>query len=269
MNPKTSATCSATAVAGPVILASLVWWVTGCGRSPSAGTQPPQEVRGAPIETAPRKSTLAPVPGPAPAPVASAPAAPTPPAAKPPPAAAPATAAANPAGPGAAGPAAGAAASTGAALPGTGSSPASGRAAPLTFEELAGYTFEVSDELLGPVTNDVAAATQKTNAQIPEKVKAYDQRKVALKGFMLPLKVEGGLVTEMLIMKDQSMCCYGTTPRINDWVSVKMKKKGVRPTMDLPVTLFGTMRIGEMRENGYLVGIYSMDGEEMDAPEIQ
>ena len=65
------------------------------------------------------------------------------------------------------------------------------------------------------------------------------------------------------------MCCYGTTPRINDWVSVRMKNKGVRPTMDMPVTLFGTMRIGEMRENGYLVGIYSMDGEEMEAPEIK
>ncbi len=144
-----------------------------------------------------------------------------------------------------------------------------GQSVSLSFDQLAGYTFEVSDELLGPVTNDVAAVSEKTNAKIPENVKSFDRKKVALKGFMLPLKVEGGLVTEMLIMKDQSMCCYGTTPRINDWVSVKMKNKGVRPTMDLPVTLSGTMRIGEMRENGYLVGIYSMDGEEMDAPEVK
>jgi hypothetical protein len=133
----------------------------------------------------------------------------------------------------------------------------------------AGYTFEVSDEVMGPITNDLAAAAEKTNAKIPNTVKAYDQKKVALRGFMLPLKVEGGLVTEMLIMKDQSMCCYGAAPRINDWVSVRMKNKGVRPTMDLPVTLRGTMRVGEMRENGYLVGIYSMDGEEMDAPDVQ
>jgi hypothetical protein len=140
---------------------------------------------------------------------------------------------------------------------------------PLGFDQLSGYTFDVTDELLGPVTNDLAVAAEKTNARIPEKVKSFDRKKVALRGFMLPLKVEGGLVTEMLIMKDQSMCCYGTTPRINDWVSVKMKNKGVRPTMDLPVTLMGTLRVGEMRENGYLVGIYSMDGDEMDAPEIK
>ena len=146
---------------------------------------------------------------------------------------------------------------------------ASDKPVPLSFDQLGGYTFEVTDELLGPVTNDLAAVAQKTNSKIPETVKSYDQKKVALRGFMLPLKVEGGLVTEMLIMKDQTMCCYGATPRINDWVSVRMKNKGVRPLMDLPVTLFGTMRVGEMRENGYLVGIYSMDGENLEATEGQ
>jgi hypothetical protein len=146
---------------------------------------------------------------------------------------------------------------------------ASDKPVPLSFDQLGGYTFEVTDELLGPVTNDLAAVAQKTNSKIPETVKSYDQKKVALRGFMLPLKVEGGLVTEMLIMKDQTMCCYGATPRINDWVSVRMKSKGVRPLMDLPVTLFGTMRVGEMRENGYLVGIYSMDGDNLEATEGQ
>ena len=90
---------------------------------------------------------------------------------------------------------------------------------------------------------------------------------VALKGFMLPLKVEGGLVTELLIMRDQSMCCYGVQPKINEWVSVKMSRAGVKPIMDQPVTLFGKLHVGEMRENGYLVGIYSMDGDKMEAPE--
>jgi hypothetical protein len=83
---------------------------------------------------------------------------------------------------------------------------------------------------------------------------------------MLPLKVEGGLVTELLVMKDQSMCCFGTVPKINEWVSVKMVSKGVKPIMDQPITLFGKLNVGEMRENGYLVGIYSMDGEKMAGP---
>ena len=133
------------------------------------------------------------------------------------------------------------------------------------FDILSGYTIEVSDELLGPVTNNLAAVTAKTEALIPKTVKALDQKRVALKGFMLPLKVEGGLVTEMLIMKDQSMCCYGTVPKIHEWVSVKMSEKGVKPLMDQAVTLMGRLHVGEMRENGYLTGIYRMDGEKMAA----
>src|SRR5688572_3523878 len=128
------------------------------------------------------------------------------------------------------------------------------------FDKLSGYEIEVSDELLGPQTNNVSLSA---DAQIPKPVKELNNKKISLRGFMLPLKVEGGLVTELLIMKDQSMCCYGSTPRINEWVSVKMTKGGVKPLMDEPVTFLGTFKVGETRENGYLVGIYAMDGEKM------
>jgi hypothetical protein len=133
------------------------------------------------------------------------------------------------------------------------------------FDKLSSYPIELSDELLGPVTNNLAAVTARTEALIPDSVKAFSKKRVSLRGFMLPLKVEGGLVTELLIMKDQSMCCYGTVPKIHEWVSVKMTEKGVKPLMDQPITLLGTLHVGEMRENGYLTGIYRMDGDRMGA----
>jgi hypothetical protein len=131
------------------------------------------------------------------------------------------------------------------------------------FDRLAAFTYDVPDESKGP--QKVEAAT-KTGSQIPETIRALNNHRVALKGFMLPLKVEGGLITEMLIMQNQSMCCYGTTPRINEWVSVRMNGKGVKPIMDQVVTLYGTLKVGEIRENGYLVGIYEMVGEKMAGP---
>ena len=131
------------------------------------------------------------------------------------------------------------------------------------FDRLANFSFEMPEGL--QPTNSVNKAT-KSNDQIPADVKFFDQKKVALKGFMLPLKVDDGVVTEMLIMKDQSMCCYGAVPRINDWVSVKMKNGGVRSVMDQPVTLYGKLHVGEMLENGYLVGIYELDGDKMEEP---
>ena len=70
----------------------------------------------------------------------------------------------------------------------------------------------------------------------------------------------------MLILRDQSACCFGATPKINEWVSVKMIGGGVKPIMDQAVTLYGTLKVGAMRENGYIVGIYQLDGEKMQGP---
>ncbi|MBI5774365.1 MAG: DUF3299 domain-containing protein [Verrucomicrobia bacterium] len=133
----------------------------------------------------------------------------------------------------------------------------------LGFDKLAAFNYDVPDESTN-ATNKVETA--KAPDQIPATIRALDRQRVALKGFMLPLKVEGGLITELLIMRDQSMCCYGSVPKINEWVSVKMTGKGVKPIMDQAVTLYGKLKVGEVRENGYLVGIYEMDGEKMSGP---
>jgi hypothetical protein len=133
------------------------------------------------------------------------------------------------------------------------------------FDRLAAFNYDIPDEAPA-ATNATAKAVAPPKEQIPAAVKAFDKQRVALKGFMLPLKVEGGLITELLIMRDQSMCCYGTVPKINEWVSVKMTGKGVKPIMDQAVTLYGKLHVGEIRENGYLVGIYQMDGEKVAGP---
>lgn len=134
------------------------------------------------------------------------------------------------------------------------------------FDKLAAFSFEVNDDILQSNSTNAVQVAEKTAEQIPKTVKEFDQKRVFLKGFMLPLKVEGGKVTEMLIMRDQSMCCYGAVPKINEWVSVRMIGGGVKPIMDQAITMYGKLHVGEMRENGYLVGIYRMDGERIDGP---
>lgn len=133
----------------------------------------------------------------------------------------------------------------------------------LGFDRLASFVYEVPDD---PITEPKAKAILDKNV-IPDSVRKFDKQKIALKGYMLPLKVEDGKITELLILRDQSMCCYGAVPKINEWVSVRMPKgRGVKPVMDVPVTIFGTLKVGEVLENGYLVGIYEMDGERLDGP---
>jgi hypothetical protein len=133
--------------------------------------------------------------------------------------------------------------------------------AAIGFDKLAAYHFEVDD---APFTNQNAAADT-ANTQIPATIKSLSGEKISIKGFMLPLKVADGVTTEFLIMKDQSMCCFGTVPKINEWISVKTTGAGVKPIMDQPVSMLGTLHVGALRENGYLVGIYQMDGDKLAA----
>jgi hypothetical protein len=130
------------------------------------------------------------------------------------------------------------------------------------FDYLSGFEYVIPEE----GSTNAVTQVDPSKDQIPQPVRSLNNQRVALKGFMLPLKVEGGLITELLVMRDQSMCCYGAVPKINEWVSVKMTSKGVKPIMDQAVTLYGKLKVGEIRENGYLVGIYEMDGESMAGP---
>jgi hypothetical protein len=217
-----------------LILGASLAWLAGCGEKP-APQSAAKEIKGTPIN----------------APVAATPAAP-----------APAAVAGETAAPGA---------KTDDELPAVTVTPAPDTAPEkegdyfnIGFDRLAAFNYEMPDE--SNVTTNKTAVTAAPKDQIPPTVRAYDKKPIALKGFMLPLKVEGGLITELLIMRDQSMCCYGSVPRINEWVSVKMTGKGLKPIMDQAVTLYGTLHVGEIRENGYLVGIYCMDGEKMAGP---
>ncbi len=135
-----------------------------------------------------------------------------------------------------------------------------GEFAVVGFDKLSSFKYEVPDDTVK------AAPSADPDQQIPALVKGLNNKRVSLKGFMLPLKVEAGMVTEMLILRDQSACCFGATPKINEWVSVKMVGGGVKPIMDQAVTLYGTLKVGAMRENGYIVGIYQLDGEKMQGP---
>jgi hypothetical protein len=129
----------------------------------------------------------------------------------------------------------------------------------LGFDQLASYSFTA------PPFNpdaDPKSPPPSGEEQIPAKVKEWDGKKAIVTGFMLPVKMDNGLVTEFLLVKDAMMCCYGAVPNMNEWVVVKMSK-GVKPLMDVPISFYGQLKVGAMFENGYMTGIYSLNGERM------
>jgi hypothetical protein len=132
----------------------------------------------------------------------------------------------------------------------------------LGFETLSGFPIEVTKEMADGSLNLVAASTA-TREKIPAAVQAWNNRLVAIRGFLLPLKMNNGLAIEFLLLRNQNMCCFGSVPKINEWICVEPGGEGVKPIMDQPMTIMGKLRVGEIRENGYLVGIYKMQAAQV------
>lgn len=127
----------------------------------------------------------------------------------------------------------------------------------LGFDRLAGYKFVTP--AYDPVA-DAKAVPPTGEEQIPAEVKGWSGRKAVITGFMLPTKLENGKAVEFLIMANQMACCYGTVPNMNEWVVVRMPQ-GTPVIQDVPISFYGTFRVGAMFENNYLTGIYEMDAE--------
>ena len=131
---------------------------------------------------------------------------------------------------------------------------------PIEFGTLSRFPFVVTEKLASGSQDSTGMAAEAME-QIPADVRALDGKPVSLKGFMLPIQLEGAQTTDFLLLKNQMLCCYGTTPRITEWVNVRMGGKGVKVVLDQPLAVCGTFHVGELRENGDLVGIYRLDGE--------
>jgi hypothetical protein len=132
----------------------------------------------------------------------------------------------------------------------------------LGFEQLASYTF--TPPTFEPTADPKAKPAATGEEQIPPAVKAWSGKKAAITGYMVPVKMEKGLVTELLLMRNTMACCYGSVPNMNEWVIVKMMK-GVPPLMDVPVAFYGELKVGAMFENGYMTGLYELEADRMEA----
>ncbi len=125
----------------------------------------------------------------------------------------------------------------------------------LSFEQLSNFkydTYDVYDEVNGgrPLT--------RSDDVIPPQVKALDGQRIAAKGFIMPLRLKKGLVTEFLLFRDQAACCFEPAAKMNHYIRVTMAGKGFEPGSQLTHIVRGTLRVGEIYVQGYLTGIYQM-----------
>jgi hypothetical protein len=128
----------------------------------------------------------------------------------------------------------------------------------LGFETLSSFPYKIVDQGTGATKEEIEQARKQN--QIPASIQSYSGTKVALTGYMLPLKMVAGLAQKFVLMKDVNTCCYGATPSLNDYVIVTMKGAGIKVTQDVPVVVIGTLQIAEKYDGGYVVSLYELEG---------
>lgn len=103
--------------------------------------------------------------------------------------------------------------------------------------------------------------------QIPAKIKALNGKKVTLQGFMVPSEVERGKIKSFVLLQNTMGCCFGVMPMMNEWVYVSMEPgKASEFYPDLPISVFGTIEVGEEIEQGTVISLYRMKAEKVTPP---
>lgn len=131
----------------------------------------------------------------------------------------------------------------------------------LGFETLAAFPYVVRLEYPdGPDGRAVMA----TDDQLPDAIRALDGRKVAIAGYVMPLRTQARGVTEFLLVRDLLSCCFGANPQMNHWIHVSMPRGEFRPVISRPATVRGILRVGELRKDGIIHSIYRLEAEKVE-----
>ena len=130
----------------------------------------------------------------------------------------------------------------------------------LTFDELASWTYEFPE-----IGSDKPRVDP-----VPERHRNMSGRRVAIQGFMIPIKLAGDdEVVEFLLVRNQFACCFGVVPKMNEWLHIKMAPGKVsKYLVDIPITVRGEFDASELLENGVVMSLYRMEADEVEEPAL-
>ncbi|AHF90336.1 hypothetical protein OPIT5_09090 [Opitutaceae bacterium TAV5] len=134
----------------------------------------------------------------------------------------------------------------------------------LGFDKLSSFTYTLVDAGTGATPEEIEAHLKKD--PVPAWVHLYDNQRVMLTGYMMPLQIENGRSKKFVMMRDVNTCCYGAVPNMNDYLVVTMAGEGIEVVQDVPVDLVGVFHIDHRYEGGYVVSLFAMTGEKFLGP---
>ena len=100
---------------------------------------------------------------------------------------------------------------------------------------------------------------------IPTEILALNGKKVAIKGFVMPLETNGSRVNSFLLADELVTCLYCAMLGYDQWmVGTVVSPRGFRiadEQFDYPITIYGTLEVGEEFQDKQLTSLYRIKAD--------
>lgn len=111
---------------------------------------------------------------------------------------------------------------------------------------------------LGSAPRPVAS----TQSLIPTSARAFNNRKVSIRGYVVPVDVDRMGTREFVLSAHIDSCHFGVIGGPEEWVYVTMVPGRAIPNVgSTPVTVFGLLSVGEDVRDGVIDSVYRMRGD--------
>ncbi len=101
----------------------------------------------------------------------------------------------------------------------------------------------------------------KEKMELSADVMKWNNQRVKITGFINPTQ-QAQAITNFLLVKDRSACCFGRRPQINHYIDVTLAKGNTNYSQD-PITIVGTLKIEDRWDGDWQMGLYWIDDGEI------
>jgi hypothetical protein len=148
---------------------------------------------------------------------------------------------------------------------------------PVSFSVLSGFDYEagfLSRDAGDPSRGTIAApsgaapgAQSTPSVHLPDAVRSLDGRRVAVRGFMMPIDYDGQGVSRFILNGSYDMCMFGAPVAApHQWVAVQMTHNRRTAFVHVPIVVLGTLSVGEERREGRVLSLYRLQADAIQFP---
>ena len=133
----------------------------------------------------------------------------------------------------------------------------------VTWDEISKFTYVPPAPQQETSAADPSASREDS---VPDEIREMSGTRITIDGYVVPLDYDHGRVTRFILLSAPLACCFAEAPPLNRWIIVTNDaKSGLDFTKYDVVRVSGVFQVAEETREGYVVGLYRMRSEKIDA----